>query len=156
MPRPAPALPATLCMSRNHVDTCQALSIARELKIYEMPFVAKKVQNFNTSVKGIYTGMRSRMIYNYQRTWLCIFLLDRQFELTMGRTARVSWREVTYDVASWPSRVPTATSMDKITAVNIQLRILLVRAVKIEPPPIPSIRQVSADHLFLPVAPRPG
>ncbi|KAH8900508.1 hypothetical protein GQ53DRAFT_128697 [Thozetella sp. PMI_491] len=92
-----------------------ALSIAREMRIYQPTQVSKKI-GFQVD-----PDVKERQQRNYQRTWLFLFIMDKSFGITLGRPPCISWREIPADMTKW-WQAKTATSSDRITTGIAQAR----------------------------------
>lgn len=68
---------------------------------------------------------RERLVRNYQRTWLYVFIVDKSFCITTGRAPRVSWREVPTMVSDWWLH-PAAATLDRVLCGVVEMRTVLV------------------------------
>lgn len=70
---------------------------------------------------------KERLFRNFERTWLYIFIADKSFGITTGRSTCISWKELPTSVPDW-WRKPMASPLDRIICGIVEMRGLLVRA----------------------------
>jgi hypothetical protein len=69
---------------------------------------------------------KDRLRRNYERTWLYVFIVDKNFGLMTGRPMSVSRKEVPTDVYQW-WQCDAAAPLDRVICGIVEMRLLVVR-----------------------------
>jgi hypothetical protein len=69
---------------------------------------------------------KDRLCRNYERTWLYVFIVDKNFGLMTGRPMSVSRKEVPAGVSQW-WQCDAAAPLDRVICGIVEMRLLVVR-----------------------------
>lgn len=99
----------------------KATQLARELGIGRSHVVMERA----TMLEPRNHERRERMMRNMERTWLYVFIADKSFGITTGRTMCFSWKEIPADVSIWWQK-PATTASDRMISEIVEMRVVVV------------------------------
>ncbi|KAL6897493.1 hypothetical protein GGI43DRAFT_409238 [Trichoderma evansii] len=103
-----------------------AAQLARELGIHKPNSIAEYVNAISSRSNADFKG---RLFRNFERTWLYIFIADKSFGITTGRSTCISWKELPTSVPDW-WRNPMASPHDRIISGIVEMRGFLLHALE--------------------------
>ncbi|KAH6962039.1 hypothetical protein BKA56DRAFT_598235 [Ilyonectria sp. MPI-CAGE-AT-0026] len=121
---------APICQ-RQSDDPCwlhlsHAAQLARELGIHKPATVADQVYALAPDATADY---RERLLRNFERTWLYVFIADKSFGIITGRPISVSWKEIPASVSEWWQK-PMTNPHDRVICGIVEVRRLLLVALE--------------------------
>lgn len=69
-----------------------------------------------------------RLLRNFERTWLYIFIADKSFGIITGRSLRVNWNDMPADAGNWWQK-PLTEPSDRLISGLVAMRKGLVRVI---------------------------
>ncbi|XEU97535.1 hypothetical protein FSHL1_002821 [Fusarium sambucinum] len=101
-----------------------ATHLSRELGLSRPQCISKHVKNLS---EGHDEKHKLRLLRNFERTWIYVFIADKGFGIITGRSHRLQWTDLPNDAGSWWRKSQTEPS-DRMVSGLAAMRVALSEA----------------------------